>query len=466
MDSFIKSKNFLIKYLILELFEKLYRMTKYINTCEKFDRKNNNDKIIALFKESIEIVGKEVEKLCADVNTDLDPNAKFAYTLKISQNAKAIIRIHEQLKNLHSSWILPEIKTFTSEITKENRLFKEDINIILSDDYSFLERNLGTQFEKSLVKVYGETSEARTFSDNHSFILPKIEFSNPLNWTIIAHEAGHLLEQEISAIRDNPLIIPDGIQSIEVTKIKNWAEEIFCDIYATSILGPAYFISFVSFALLRTMDFGISSNSDHHPSILIRASIIANYLSESNLFFDSEWGIEDYCDTFYDCLMEQQSIFRDESKRIEGLTKFVHSLREEIKKLELNLFAISSDDAARIKSMVESLENGVPIGSVFDNNKADISYELEKEEVIDKEKLNQLKALMSERAAKTWEILNAGWVFKLENLCRRGEEIFFFNSEALEIKVKIDKYGEMVDLLDERLLASINTSHILKIIEM
>lgn len=57
---FINENNTLVKYLILELFEKLYRLKKYITICEKFDRKNNNDKIINLFKESIRIIGIEI----------------------------------------------------------------------------------------------------------------------------------------------------------------------------------------------------------------------------------------------------------------------------------------------------------------------------------------------------------------------------------------------------------------------
>src|SRR5258706_220539 len=130
MEKFFNSKNFLFKYLILELFEKLYRLDKYIKTCERFDRKNNNAKIIVLFKSSIKIIGDEIDKLSSDIDTDLDDTDKLGYIIGISQNSKAIIKIHEELRNLHSSWILPEIKTFASEIILNNSTLKEDINII------------------------------------------------------------------------------------------------------------------------------------------------------------------------------------------------------------------------------------------------------------------------------------------------------------------------------------------------
>ena len=206
MQRYIPDKNFLIKYLILELFEKLHRMNKYVNTCSKFDRKNNTSKVVALFQDSIDIIGKQVDKLCDNANSDLDENDKFGYIISISTNTKAIMRLHEQLKHLHSSWILPEIKTFANTIIKSNDGLKEDITVILSDNYSFLESNLGKKFTDSLQNVYLETLdlESPKERENHSFIVPKIEFSNPLNWTIIAHEAGHLQTSIISSIRTNP----------------------------------------------------------------------------------------------------------------------------------------------------------------------------------------------------------------------------------------------------------------------
>jgi hypothetical protein len=466
MNKLTDTKNFIIKYLILELFEKLYRLRKYTETCGKFDRKNNNNKIIALFENSITVIGNEINKLCSEIETDLTDDDKFGYILKISQNSKAIVKIHEELKNLHSSWILPEIKTFTNEIIENSSKLKNEINIILSDHYSFLESNLGKKFEISLNKVYMRSEEGEGVSDNHSFILPKIEFSNPLNWTIIVHEAGHLQAEIINALRSNPEIMPDEIESINKKIIKNWAEEIYCDIYAISLLGPAYFLSFVSFALLSTTDYGISAHSDIHPSVIIRASIMINYLRDNNLIFESSWGGEDYSDLFYECLLEQHSIFKDEpSKTIRGLTKFNRNLRKLIKDLNLNTFSIGETDAKRIRKLIENLKVGIPIGSVSDNEGININEEL-RNDGLTKEKLLELKNMVSERGCKIWEILNAGWIYKLEYSSKEGMDIFFGLSNANKnIDLKINKYGEIVDFLDERLLSSINTSQIIKIIE-
>src|ERR1700734_3435653 len=99
MGEFIHTKNFLIKYLILELFEKLYRLKKYIAICETFDKKNNSERIINLFNSSIEIIGEAVNDLCSDVNTTLTDTEKYAYISKISLNSKAIIKMHDELKN-------------------------------------------------------------------------------------------------------------------------------------------------------------------------------------------------------------------------------------------------------------------------------------------------------------------------------------------------------------------------------
>src|ERR1035437_5078011 len=425
MTKFLNTKNFLHNFLILELFEKLYRLKKYINTCEKFDRKNNNDKIINLFMGSIELIGVEVDKLTLDINSDIDDNARFAYVLKISQNSKAIVKLHEELNSLHSSWILPEIKTFTKEIVNADSTVSDEVNVILSDSYSFLESNLGKKFAKSLRDVYLKTEIIETFKENHSFILPKIEFSNPLNWTIIVHEAGHLKSEIISSLRENADIIPDDIHTLDEARIKNWAEEIFCDIYAISLLGPAYFVSFITFALLSTMDYGISSDSQMHPSVIIRASIMMNYLQDNKLIFVSEWGVEDYCKIFYDCLFDQHTAFRDEpTKEIKGLTKFNRNLRKLIKELKLNNFSIDDTVSKRIKNLVENLQKGIPIGSVCDEKEIDIEPLLTRKD-LEKEELDKFKVFVTERSCKLWEILNAGWIFKLENSCAEGERIFF-----------------------------------------
>lgn len=461
MEKFSQSKNFIFKYLVLELFEKLYRLNKYIDTCEKFDRKNNTDKIILLFKNSIEIIGREINDLCTEVDSNLSNADKFAYILKISQHSIAIKKIHEELKNLHSSWILPEIKTFSNEILTDKPLLQNEINIILTDNYTFLERNLGKKFKSSLQQVYTTSEFSDVISDNHSFILPKIEFSNPLNWTIIVHEAGHLQESVIENLKNNPDIMPDGIQTHNENIIKNWAEEIFCDIYAISLIGPAYFISFVSYALLSTLTYGIASNSDVHPSVLVRATIMINYLKDNKLEFKGDWGLDDYSKLFYDHLMLQNDILKETPKMsIEGLTKFNRNLRKAIKELSLNNFSIDEADSKRIHHLVTKLREGIPIGSVrnyFDSNDNDFrSFE----------GLKILKKRVSERSSTIWEILNAGWIYKIEDSCQKGANIFFSPARKDDaILEKIREYGGVIDYLDDRLLSSINSSQIIKIIE-
>lgn len=465
MEDIVKSPNFLFKYLTLELFEKLYRLHKYIKTCKIYDKKNNEERIISLFESSIRIIASEVNELCIDLEDSLSDEEKFALVLKISQHSKAISKIHEELKNLHSSWILPEIKTFTNQILGESSVVKNDIYIILSDHYSFLERNLGKKFESVLREVYSQSAHTDELPENHSFILPKIEFSNPLNWTIIVHEAGHLQIEIINQIRNNPGLLPDNVQILNEKILKNWAEEIYCDVYAISVLGPAYFLSFVTFALLSPVDYGIASNSDLHPSVILRATIMKNYLKDNSLLFKDE-PISDYTNIFYACLISQKGILHDEpTKTIEGLTIFNSKLRKIIKDLNLNQFSINHIESKRIRGLLTNLKNGIPIGSVGEEPSSHI-LELLKEEDLTREDIEILKSSISERGTTIWEILNTGWVYKMEVSCNIGCEIFF-NSPCTsdDIINRIMIYGETIDFLDDRLLASINVSQIIKIIE-
>lgn len=466
MQKFITDPNFIYKYLLLELFEKLYRLSKYINTCKEFDKKNNHERIIELFESSIKIIGDDILPICSEIDSQITEDEKYAITIKISQNARAIGKIHQELKNLHSSWILPEIKTFTNEIISGNILSSTQINIILSDNYSFLERNLGKKFESILQDAYSKINQPKLLQENHSFILPKIEFSNPLNWTIIVHEAGHLQREFIEKIKNNPEILPDNIQSLKKDIIRNWAEEIFCDIYAASILGPAYFISFVSFTLLSSADYGISSFSEMHPSVIVRAHIILNYLKDNNLIFKPEWGIEDYTKLFYNCLISQNNVMKERAQEpIEGLTKFNRNLRKNIKALDLNKFQIEEEDSKRMKDLLDNLIDGIPIGSVVSQDSGTLLSLLKDPELSEK-KLKDLKNEMSQRSSKIWEILNAGWIYKLEHSCKAGESIFFdTTSNSSDVNLMIHEYGKTIDFLDERLLSSINSSQIINVIE-
>ncbi len=464
MNNFINCQNFLYKYLVLELYEKLYRLKKYIVTCRKFDKKNNDENILDLFLESIKIIGNEVEDLRSTIINEISDLQKLPISIKISQHSKSIARIHEELKNLHSSWTLPEIKTFTTDVTRSGNYKPQDIYIILSDNYSFLERNLGKKFESTLREAYGHL-DIGELKETHSFVIPKIEFSNPLNWTIIAHESGHLQRDNINKIIDDPNIMPDDISSLNKAIIKNWAEEIYCDIYAISVLGPAYFISFVSFALLSPLDYGLLSFSKLHPSVILRATIMINYLKDNKLSFKAEWGVEDYSKLFYDSLIQQSEIFKDGPKdTIEGLTKFNRNLRKLIKDLKLNEFSIKEIDCKRLIDLLSNLKEGIPIGSVC------LPIEFDKEELLKKDhlssaELNKLKEAVTERSTKVWEILNTGWLYKLEHGFISGENIFFKDTVDTDVMVKIDSYGKVIDFLDDRLLASISSAQIINIIE-
>ena len=259
--------------------------------------------------------------------------------------------------------------------------------------------------------------------------------------------------------------MPDDIEAINEELIRNWAEEIYCDLYATSFIGPAYFISFITFALISFLDYGIASHSDKHPSVILRASIILDYLRDNEIVFNSTWGINDYCKVFEECLVNQYSIFKDEPEKSIKATKFNMNLRKQIKELKLANFKITESDSIRIRKLVSSLSQGIPIGSICDSDTESI-LEMLNENNLNIEKLNYLKESVSERSCKLWEILNAGWIYKLEYLYNEATSIFFGSESGnRSFNEKTSNYGKLIDILDERLLSSINTSEIIKIIE-
>ena len=110
-----------------------------------------------------------------------------------------------------------------------------------------------------------------------------------------------------------------------------------------------------------------------------------------------------------------------------------------IKDLNLNKFQIDKSNSIRINSLLSNLQNGIPIGSVLKNNNNNWE-ELLIKDILNNEDLQLLKDSITERSCDIWEILNTGWIFKLENNFLKGELIFF--SEKSSDKRIMDKINE------------------------
>ena len=181
---------------------------------------------------------------------------KASVLRRISNAFLTIVNLHDQLQLVYGSWVRPETHTFISEVLDffpPERTPKK-VNIVLTNEYNFLEGNLTWLFADILTN---NNISIQLKEENPTVFLPKIDYDNPLNWAILAHECGHTDTKGIENLLNNPQIILNGISEQNKIILQSWVEEIYCDLIASRVLGPAYLASFCTYALLVS---GIDGN--------------------------------------------------------------------------------------------------------------------------------------------------------------------------------------------------------------
>lgn len=458
--------EFLENYLIIELFEKIIRIRKFIKTAYEQDKKETDRQLLELYNKALSFIANKLIKFRQYLPEKRDDGTIFDNMLYISQNFRAIENIHQDLKNISSIKLVPEINTFLFDIDqKEEKLL--DFNIVLTDNYSFKERNLGKKILHDLEESYQSKPE---LGNTHSFVLPKIEFSNPLNWSILVHEYGHIVSTNESESYLTKLYAKGvELNSYEEQNIKNWVEEMFCDVFAAKLLGPAYLVSFLSYNLLSSFDCSLNSNS--HPSVYLRAENIKSFLHRNNADFSNDPDITNYGELFNDIMINIDSSFNvypiDSMEIGINKTSILRTFRDYIlEKEELSVTGTNNNENVHtIKLLLNKLEQGQPIGTIRgeldDNIMKLLSKKLDK---LDENEIKSMKNSSIERPTSHWEILNAGWIYKIEKIKNEFVNLFFSNYE-ISIEEKLEDYSVYIDKLDDLLLHSISTSQIIKLIE-
>lgn len=458
--------EFLENYLIIELFEKVIRIRKFIETAYQQEKKETDRHLLELYNKALSFISSKLINFRQHLPAKKDDGTIFDNMLYISQNFRAIENIHQDLKNISSIKLIPEINTFLFDIDQKEEKLNE-FNLVLTDNYSFKERNLGKKILHDLEESYQSKPE---LGNTHSFILPKIEFSNPLNWSILVHEYGHVVssnefETYLAKLQEKSVVLKPSEQQ----NIKNWVEEMFCDAFAAKILGPAYLVSFLSFNLLNSFDCSLDSNS--HPSVYLRAENIKSFLHKNKADFSNDTEITNYGELFIDIMVNNDSSFNmyplDTMEIGVNKTIILRTFREYIlekKEMVVN-DTCNNKNIYILKLLLKKLKLGQPIGTIRDElDEMVVKLISKKIEELDESDINLMKISSTERPTSHWEILNAGWIYKIEKIQSEFINLFFSNYER-DIEDKLIEYSRFINKLDDLLLHSISTSQIIKSIE-
>ncbi len=467
-------ENQIEKILCIEVLEKISRMRRYLFS-HYSSTKTEGKEVVGLFLNALNAIQGNLESLIKYIkSTDsFNPYEKATVSRRISNAFLTFIQLHEQLQLIYGEWVRPETHTFISEILEffPSERKQSKINIVLTNDYMFFESNLTWLFSA----ILNNNDIAPQFAEeNPTVFLPKIDYDNPLNWTILAHECGHTDAKGIEKLLSNPKLLSTEITGSNKIIFENWVEEIYCDLIATKTLGPAYLASFCTFILLISGIEGNEMSNKSHPSNVLRINLIQEYLESRNIKIplNTSFGENSDLSSYYYFMVENYNetsrkylnpdSFQD-SPNIDT-TILLDTISEEVDDIINFNFTLTKEDFKRIDSLKERLSKGITIASFQDVEKLREAQKKYPKEKIELRDLNEAKESLQEKRAKLWEIINTGWINKIENIIPKAIHLFFEN-EDYSFTEKMEMLNNELEKNDGILLKSIESSEIFKIME-
>jgi hypothetical protein len=478
--------NQIEKLFCVEILEKISRMQRFLLS-EPDDSRRQGAEVIGIFRRALDGILDNLTPYIVRLSkaTALSILEKVAIIRRLSDIFNSIDELHAQLQFIYGTWVKPETHIFINNILefvpKKRRPGK--VNVVLSNTYSFEESDLSSYFEY----VLSTTNIPVDFqSESPTVFLPKIERDNSLNWAILAHECGHVNYEDIRVILQQPGIIPAQADTNAENVIRRWAEEIYCDLLATKILGPAYLASFAMFALLVAGAGGSEFISKTHPADIVRVCIIYEVLQKKNLkvvMNKSIYDCDDMASFFYTVLEERTKLDRkyaikwqpfDNCPTCGGKIQqpqlqlewqdFVDAICEQVDSVVPLDHQLKSGDFNRITKLSERLSKGILIGSYRDSSSEDLIKKYPLNERSNVQKLSNAKKAVQESRTLSWEIINAGWLHKIEHVYPEAFNLFFSSSTDSLIE-KIREWGQQLESIDRLLLKSMESSEIQRLME-
>jgi len=474
--------NFLERILVFETLEKIFRLQAFLYKAS-VSAAEADIKVIAIYNSAVNEVLKSIEvviKKLHDKYGALDEYERFSCMRRISNVFNSVDDLHSQLRFIYGEWTVPETYIFVSRLFKS--VLKEDdhVSIVLSDSYMFEEVDLSRYLEWRLnyYSIPAELGEIRP-----TLLLPKIEYTNPLNWAILIHEMGHTLTKPLERIFSDDEITKISSTAQGIKTLESWTEEIWCDLIALKLLGPSYLASYITFAVLLASSGGIEDSSPTHPADRFRISIMRHYLDKMDVRMELQsdfFKYENICDFFDDLFEERCQFERDNivtnvpppSQFPVNYQKFRDFIIERIDDLTHDSVQDVEIDSTRVRTLTKRLSDGILIGSSSEDQDtetllsslAEIKSIQQDTNTIQGKRaridhlLENLFAGVEEKPCSISEIVNAGWQYKCENLYTKMIKLFFIESESLSYCY--DALRNEISWLDDKLKKSIEISYI------
>lgn len=361
----------------------------------------------------------------------------------------------------------PEINIFIDNIGSKdikNRLDIKEIYIALQDAYNFGEDivypNLSKTFQRAGV-IDRELTPSPILS------LPKILNDVPLMWGSLMHEIGHLIYQKLEITDELSTIIDGEYSETAIVTTENWFEELYCDLFALRIMGPAYFSSWITFCLLNPDP---SRKTTFHPSPIERIKIMETELTSRGIsndiikHYSSIWKLR--CEKLpilpeisVHGILLAVPIYDSEVTTPTPIIATDEMLQMIIPKVEelswLSKYTDKVSDEDKLELLVKELDDRIPIGSIKMMDVNSIKKGIDAAD--SSEKIENILKNVVEDPNNMVEILNAGWLYQ----SRRKYNMFrseFLNIFQEKPDVAYDNYCEYLNYFNRNLMKSIEAS--------
>lgn len=466
--------NYLEKLLCVEVLEKISRMQRFLHGGSGGSG-NQETAVIDIFLKTLYSFLGNLQSVMTRLSEDvpLDEWERLATVRRLSDVFNSVDRLHAQLQFIHGRWVRPETHVFIKSVLEfiPSGRRAEKVNVILSNMYSFLETDLSSYIED----VLAPTDVWVNFrSQSPSVFLPKIERDNPLNWAILVHECAHTDSHGISNLLKHAEISLPEADSPAREVLERWVEEIYCDVFATRILGPAYLASFTTFSLVVDGSGGSEIATEDHPPDIVRISIIQEILKRHNLkvpLTKPRLNSGDVSSLLYTVLEERAGLDRQyielpsEGPQLQfQLGDFLDVICEQVDEIISLSRHLTLEDFSRISDLATRLSQKVPIGSYQNPQLVESAKKKFLKDRIAPQELKNAKSAVQESRVLIWEIVNAGWLHKIESIYPRAFTLFF-GPDDTPMDKKTISWGEELEEIDRLLLKSIESSEIQRVIE-
>lgn len=297
---------------------------------------------------------------------------------------------------------------------------------------------------------------------------------NPLAWPMLAHEYGHVLNDDHASAQDISKEIVSGDASEPQSAQKrdsqrSWIlgviSETVADFVAARVLGPASLMPILFVEMMQPPRDKLGLSTVHPPTPL-RVQLVREYLASLNVSTTDFKAVFDAYDLDYDSKLqemgeEQQKSVDEHAKTAEQiLRQVVDQITLRVNALGLRRFETEGIDNAR--ALQTKLASRQPISSRRSRSDDDIFAGLESLTAGKSTSQEAYAALegLDEDPVPTSEILTAGWLYRLSSL----EEALRKTFPGAGQKPDLRSFGDLTRKTDDLLLKSLERAAVHEVV--